>query len=95
MVLGGMIMEIPAQALLIKKIYDNSYNYLRKKYGLTMNEIMFLLYLDKHEKKNSAREIIDDLMTTKSHISKSIDSLAKENIIIRIPDEYDKKIIRL
>ena len=101
-------MEIPAQALLIKKIYDNSYDYLRKKYGLTMNEIMFLLYLDKHEKKNSAREIIDDLMTTKSHISKSIDSkevlidelkknisLAKENIIIRIPDEYDKKIIRL
>ena len=88
-------MEIPAQALLIKKIYDNSYDYLRKKYGLTMNEIMFLLYLDKHEKKNSAREIIDDLMTTKSHISKSIDSLAKENIIIRIPDEYYKKIIRL
>lgn len=30
MVLGGMIMEIPAQALLIKKIYDNSYDYLRK-----------------------------------------------------------------
>ena len=88
-------MEIPVQAQLIKKMYDNSYDDLRKKYGLTMNEIMFLLYLDKHEKKNSAREIIDDLMTTKSHISKSIDSLAKENIIIIIPDEYDKKIIRL
>ncbi len=54
---------------------------------------MFLLYLDKHEKKNSATEIIDDLMTTKSYILRSIDTLAKENIIIRIPDEYDKKTI--
>ena len=50
-----MIMEIPVQEQLIKKMYDNSYDDLRKKYGLTMNEIMFLLYLDKHEKKNSAR----------------------------------------
>jgi DNA-binding MarR family transcriptional regulator len=88
-------MKIPVQAQIIKKIYDNSYDDLRKKYGLTMNEIMFLLYLDKHQMKNTAREVVDDLMTTKSHISKSIDSLAKENIIIRIPDKYDKKIIRL
>jgi DNA-binding MarR family transcriptional regulator len=88
-------MEIPVQAQIIKKIYDNSYEDLRKKYGLTMNEIMFLLYLDKHQMKNTAREIVEDLMFTKSHISKSIDSLAKENIIIREHDESDKKIIRL
>jgi DNA-binding MarR family transcriptional regulator len=88
-------MEIPVQAQIIKKMYDNSYDDLRKKYSLTRNEIMFLLYLDKHQMKNTAREIVEDLMTTKSHISKSVDSLAKENIIIRIPDEYDRKIIRL
>ena len=60
-----------------------------------MNEIMLLLYLDKHQMKNTAKEIVDDLMTTKSHISKSIDSLTKDNIIIRIQDEYDRKVIRL
>lgn len=88
-------MKIPVQALIIKKMYDNSYDDLRKKYGLTMNEIMLLLYLDKHQMKNTAKEIVDDLMTTKSHISKSIDSLTKDNIIIRIQDEYDRKVIRL
>ena len=49
-------MKIPVQALIIKKMYDNSYDDLRKKYGLTMNEIMLLLYLDKHQMKNTAKE---------------------------------------
>lgn len=88
-------MDIPVQAQSIKKMYDNSYEDLRKKYGLTINEIMFLLYLDKNQKKNTAMEIVNDLNTTKSHLSKSVDSLAKENIIIRVPDEYDRKKIRL
>ena len=37
-------MKIPVQAQVIKKLYDNSFDDLRIKYGLTMNEIMFLLY---------------------------------------------------
>ena len=88
-------MKIPVQAQVIKKLYDNSFDDLRTKYGLTMNEIMFLLYLDKNKANNTASEIVENLVTTKSHISKSIDSLAKRNIIIRIQDELDKKIIRL
>ena len=88
-------MKIPVQAQVIKKLYDNSFDDLRIKYGLTMNEIMFLLYLDKNKANNTASEIVENLVTTKSHISKSIDSLAKGNVIIRIQDELDKKIIRL
>lgn len=88
-------MKIPVQAQVIKKLYDNSFDDLRIKYELTMNEIMFLLYLDKNKANNTASEIVENLVTTKSHISKSIDSLAKRNIIIRIQDELDKKIIRL
>ena len=80
-------MKIPVQAQVIKKLYDNSFDDLRIKYGLTMNEIMFLLYLDKNKANNTASEIVENLVTTKSHISKSIDSLAKENIIIRNQDE--------
>ena len=90
-----MKMPIQVQAQSIKKMYDSLYDDLRIKYGLTMNEIMFLLYLDKHKMKNTAREIVEDLMVTKSHISKSVDSLAKENIIIRVQDTYDRKVIRL
>lgn len=90
-----MKIPIQIQARSIKKIYESLYEDLKLKYGLTMNEIMFLLYLDKHKMKNTASEIVDDLMVTKSHISKSVDSLVKENIIIRVQDEYDRKVIRL
>ena len=90
-----MKLPIQVQAQSIKKMYDSLYEDLKVKYGLTMNGIMFLLYLDKHQMKNTAREIVEDLMVTKSHISKSVDSLARDNIIIRVRDEFDKKIIRL
>ena len=66
-------MKIPVQAQVIKKLYDNSFDDLRIKYGLTMNEIMFLLYLDKNKANNTASEIVENLVTTKSHISKSIE----------------------
>ena len=90
-------MEVPIQikAQNIKKMYDSLYDDLKLKYGLTMNEIIFLLYLDKNHMKNTAREIVEDLMLTKSHISKSVDSLAREKIIIRVQDKYDRKVIRL
>ena len=92
---GGTLMEMPVQAQLIKKIYDNSYGDLKSKYDLTMNEIMFLLYLDKNQNKNIASEIVEELMTTKSHISKSVDSLSRKKIIVRIQDDTDRKIMRL
>ena len=59
-------MKIPVQAQVIKKLYDNSFDDLRIKYGLTMNEIMFLLYLDKNKANNTASEIVENLVTTKS-----------------------------
>ena len=54
-------MKIPVQAQVIKKLYDNSFDDLRIKYGLTMNEIMFLLYLDKNKANNTASEIVENL----------------------------------
>ena len=55
-------MKIPVQAQVIKKLYDNSFDDLRIKYGLTMNEIMFLLYLDKNKANNTASEIVENLV---------------------------------
>ena len=56
-------MKIPVQAQVIKKLYDNSFDDLRIKYGLTMNEIMFLLYLDKNKKNNTASGKLKNIYT--------------------------------
>ena len=88
-------MEIPNHSKLFKKIFAEAFSNVKNKYDLTTNEILFLLYLDKNERSNSASEIVDELMITKSHLSKSIDSLYKRGIIEKKIDESDKKVIRL
>lgn len=88
-------MEISSQSKLFKKFFDESFKNVKKKYELTTNEILFLLQLDRNERNNSASEIVDELMITKSHLSKSIDSLYKRGYIEKMVDEGDKKIVRL
>lgn len=88
-------MEISSQSKLFKKFFDESFKNIKKKYELTTNEILFLLQLDRNERNNSASEIVDELMITKSHLSKSIDSLYKRGYIEKMVDEGDKKIVRL
>lgn len=88
-------MEISSQSKLFKKIFDEAFKNVKKKYTLTTNEILFLLQLDRNERNNSASEIVDELMITKSHLSKSIDSLYKRGYIEKMIDEIDKKIVRL
>ncbi len=88
-------MNIPMQAQALKKTLDETFEKIRKKYNLTMNEILVLVQLIRAEDKNTAKDIVDEIMITKSHISKSVKSLDEKNIIKRIQDYEDKKIIHL
>lgn len=89
-------MNIPMQAQALKKIFDTTFEEIRKKYDLTMNEIVVLVYLINTEnKKNTAKDIVDEIMTAKSHISKSVKLLEDKNIITRTYDYNDKKVIHL
>lgn len=88
-------MNIPMQAQALKKTLDETFEEIRKKYNLTMNEILVLVQLIRAEDKNTAKDIVDEIMITKSHISKSVKSLDEKNIIKRTQDYEDKKIIHL
>ena len=87
---------------IIKNKTHYSFNRISKMFGATVSNMSLKNFLVENVpyvcidgKEYFVKEIVDDLMTTKSHISKSIDSLTKDNIIIRIQDEYDRKVIRL
>lgn len=88
-------MNIPMQAQSFKKIFDETFEKTREKYNLTMNEVVVLVHLINSENKNTAKDIVEEIMTTKSHISKSVKSLEDKNIITRIHDYKDKKVIHL
>ena len=87
--------NIPVQAQILKKTFENAFEDIRKKYNLTMNEIILLLYLERNKMKNTARDMVEEIMITKSHISKSVDSLVDKKIITRLQDKDDRKVIHL
>lgn len=88
-------MSLTVNAQVLKKVFEKAFGEIKNKYNLTMNEILLLLYLEKSENKDTAKDIVEDAMVAKSHISKSVDSLTGKNLIKRVPDKENKKIIHL
>ena len=88
-------MNISIQAQTLKKVVEGAFADIRKKYDLTMNEVLVLLYLIKNDKQDTAKNIVEDVMISKSHISKSVALLEEKKIIVRKKDEVDKKIMHI
>lgn len=76
---------------ILKKAYDSMLNEISKKYKLTSNEIKILLFLNKNEETDIAKDIVDILILSKSHVSMSVDNLVNSGYLLRIQDEENKK----
>ncbi len=87
-------MEIFNYSNFIKKIVEKAYSEITKQYILTNNEIAVISYLAAGN-GDTASDIVNDLLFSKSHVSLSVDSLAKKGIIVKVQDEQDKKIWHL
>lgn len=88
-------MDVPIHAQNFKRTYENLFTNVKEKYGLTTNEIIVLLFLERNKDKNTAKDMLGEVLSSKSHISKSIDLLISKNIIKASTDLNDKKINRL
>lgn len=51
------------------------------RYGLTMTEMVILLYLDKHGPGATAADIVERLRITKSHVSASVRDLTERGLL--------------
>lgn len=78
----------------IKKIVEKAYLEMTRKYNLTNNEIAVVSYLSISE-KDTASDIVNELLFSKSHVSLSVDSLVKKGLIEKVQDQQDKKISHL
>ena len=88
-------MDVPIHAQNFKRTYENLFTKVKEKYGLTTNEIIVLLFLERNKDKNTAKDMLGEVLSSKSHISKSIDLLISKNIIKTTTDLNDRKINRL
>lgn len=84
-------MKLLKNTQVFKKIYDNLLNEIAKKYELTTNELKILLFLQESQENDIARDIVNTLMLSKSHVSMSVDFLEKKKYLERLQDEKDKK----
>ena len=75
------------QSVLFKPVCD--------KYDINLTEILVLLYLDKKNSSDTARDIVHCLRIAKSHISSSIHNLEKRGYIVGYNDEQDHRAIHL
>lgn len=88
-------MNITTRSQMLKVAFENTFDDIKKKYNLTITEIRILLFLAMNENKNTARDMVEDIMIAKSHISISVESLVNKEIVIKIQDKKDKKKMHL
>lgn len=87
-------MKIIEQSQLIRKAKDKIFADIVKKYNLTSNEINILIFLNENI-DNTATNIVNELLFTKSHVSFSIENLTKKGYIAKYVDDKNKKVVHL
>ena len=97
--MGGIIMynstKILASGQQMKRLYEKQFEDICQRYQLTQNEIDILVFLANNPSFDTASDIVEVRMIAKSYISKSVESLIKKGLLVRIPDKEDRRIIHL
>lgn len=76
---------------LLLRTYDNLLNDIAKNNNLTLNELKILIFLKDNDKSPIAKNIVEGLGVTKSHISMSLCKLEENGYIVKTQDKNDRK----
>lgn len=78
-----------------KGLYCALFEPVCHKYGLTMTEMLVLLYLAKETGSDTASDIVETLRITKSHVSASVRDLEERGYLHGIHVGHDRRSIHL
>ncbi|MDO4283634.1 MAG: winged helix DNA-binding protein [Clostridia bacterium] len=84
-------MQLLKHIQIFRKAYENMLNEIASQYNIANNEIKILLFLDKNEDTDIAKDIVDMLILSKSHVSMSVERLVQKGYLQKVQDESDKK----
>ena len=77
------------------KFYDRQFADFSARTGLSMREIHVLLFLVNNPAYDTARDISELRGLSKSQVSQAVELLAAEGILLRTPDETDRRVVHL
>ena len=81
--------------LALKRLYDHEMAPIMERYGLTRMELDVLLFLGNNPGFDTAAQIVQAQMMTKSHVSKAVDHLTEQALITQTRDETNRRRIHL
>lgn len=90
-----MISPLLTGRLAIKRLYDHEMAPLMACYALTRMELDVLLFLSNNPGLDTAAEIVQLRMLTKSHVSKAVDHLTERGFIRQARDEKNRRRVHL
>lgn len=83
--------EIALKGSEFKRVLENHFERIKRKYNLKKVDIEVLYYLSEYEEDNTPTDIHRRLKINRGHVSQAIDSLIKKEYIIALPDSDDRR----
>lgn len=81
--------------LALKRLYDHEMAPIMSRYDLTRMELDVILFLGDNPGLDTAAEIVQLQMMTKSHVSKAVDHLTDMGLLTQRRDEKNRRRIHL
>ena len=78
-----------------KKFYTGQFAPIMEKTGLSMREVEVMLFLANTPDYDTARDITEFRGLSKSQVSQAVDLLVAEGLLLRTPDQSDRRVIHL
>lgn len=82
-------------SFVVKKAYDTLWDDIMEQFSLTRAEIDVLAFLANNPEKNTAHDIAEYRMIAKSHVSKAVDNLLEQGLLVREKDKLDRRCMHL
>ena len=79
----------------MKRLYEKQFEGVCQRYQINQNEADILVFLANNPGFDTARDIVEMRMIAKSYVSTSVENLIKKGLLVRIPDENDRRVIHL
>ncbi|MBE5954821.1 MAG: MarR family transcriptional regulator [Lachnospiraceae bacterium] len=78
-----------------RKLFDQEYGPIRKKYNLCRIDLQILTYLESAGEYNTSKNIVDTGFFTKGHVSQSLTRLQQKELVELQQDKQDRRLYHL
>ena len=93
--MGPTIAQLTRFSQYFRRFYARQFTPLMERTGLTIRDIMVLLFLANHPEQDTARDVVEFRGLSKSQVSQAVEVLTGRGVLERSPDREDRRVVHL